>query len=49
MTQPPGDREGQLVMARSHLDQLLEAISRRGLPGPSVCPAGAALNDSRRS
>jgi len=35
---PPADREGQLVMARSHLDQLLEAISRRGfrLIGPTV-------------
>src|SRR6516165_423098 len=35
---PPADSEGQLVMARSHLDQLLEAISRRGfrLIGPTV-------------
>src|SRR6516164_10464187 len=35
---PPADREGQLVMARSHLDQLLEAITRRGfrLIGPTV-------------
>ena len=36
--QPPADREGQLVMARSHLDQLLGAITRRGfrLIGPTV-------------
>src|SRR6516162_11274775 len=35
---PPADSEGQLVMARSHLDQLLEAIARRGfrLIGPTV-------------
>ena len=35
---PPADRESQLVMARGHLDQLLEAISRRGfrLIGPTA-------------
>src|SRR6516162_11079438 len=35
---PPADSEGQLVMARSHLDQLLDAITRRGfrLIGPTV-------------
>src|SRR6516164_10300757 len=38
MMQPPADREGQLVMARGHLDQLLETIARRGfrLIGPTV-------------
>jgi sulfhydrogenase subunit beta (sulfur reductase) len=38
MTQPPADRKGQLVMARGQLDQLLEAISRRGfrLIGPTA-------------
>ena len=38
MMQPPADREGQLIMARSHLDQLLGAITRRGfrLIGPTV-------------
>src|SRR5262250_1151667 len=38
MTQAPADGEGKLVMAREHLDQLLEAITRRGfrLIGPTV-------------
>jgi ferredoxin len=38
MIQPPADGEGQRVMARSDLDQLLEAITRRGfrLIGPTV-------------
>ena len=38
MMQSPADREGQLVMARGHLDQLLETIARRGfrLMGPTV-------------
>src|SRR6516225_552044 len=38
MTQAPADGEGQLVMARGHLDHLLEAIARRGfrLIGPAV-------------
>ncbi len=38
MMQPPDDSEGQLVMACGHLDQLLEAISRRGfrLIGPTA-------------
>ena len=36
--QPPTDGEAQLVMARGHLDQLLDAITRRGfrLIGPTV-------------
>jgi len=36
--QPPNDGEAQLVMARGHLDQLLDAITRRGfrLIGPTV-------------
>src|SRR5215831_21174369 len=36
--QPPSDREAQLVIARGHLDQLLEAITRRGfrLIGPTL-------------
>ena len=36
--QPSADGEGQLVMARGHLDHLLEAISRRGfrLIGPTA-------------
>src|SRR6516164_3125269 len=35
---PPADGAGQLVMASDHLDQLLEAISRRGfrLIGPTA-------------
>ena len=38
MTQAPADGEGQLVMARGHLDRMLEAITRRGfrLIGPTV-------------
>jgi len=38
MMPSPADREGQLIMARSHLDQLLGAITRRGfrLIGPTV-------------
>src|SRR5215472_14597338 len=36
--QPPTDSEAQLVMARGHLDRLLDAIARRGfrLIGPAV-------------
>ena len=38
MVQPPTDRGAQLVMARGQLDQLLDAITRRGfrLIGPTV-------------
>ena len=38
MTEPPVGEEGQLVMARGHLDKLLEAITRRGfrLIGPTA-------------
>jgi hypothetical protein len=50
MTQPPADGKGQLVMARSHLDQLLEAISRRGfrLIGPTARD-GAIVYDEKTS
>ena len=36
--QPSADRDDQLIMARGHLDQLLDAITRRGfrLIGPTV-------------
>jgi hypothetical protein len=34
--QPSADRDDQLIMARGHLDQLLDVITRRGfrLIGP---------------
>ena len=36
--QSPTGRQGQLVLARGHLDELLDAITRRGfrLIGPTV-------------
>jgi sulfhydrogenase subunit beta (sulfur reductase) len=50
MMQPPADRGGQLVMARNDLDQLLEAITRRGfrLIGPTVRD-GAIVYDEMSS
>src|SRR5512142_1504808 len=46
MMQLPTDREAQLVMARGHLDQLLDAITRRGfrLIGPTARD-GAIVTD----